>query len=231
MKKLVNGIVEFRKNLQPSYRATFAHLALGQSPDALFIGCSDSRVAVNVFASTEPGDLFVIRNVGNLVPPCGDDGQSTADESEAAAIEFALGTLNVSNIIVCGHSECAAMRALTEGRDKILDKNFHNFKAWLRHGEKSLEDLKSTSAIGKGLAKHNRLSQFNVLRQLENLRTYPIVRERLEAGTLRLHGWWFDISHADVYAYEEDQAAFILFDEEEAARIYARLDGTKIIHK
>ena len=226
MKKLINGIVEFRKKLQPSYRETFARLALGQSPDALFIGCSDSRVAVNVFASTDPGDLFVVRNVGNLVPPCGIDGQSTADESEAAAIEFALGTLNVSNIIICGHSECAAMRTLAEGREKVPEKNFGNFRAWLRHGEKGLEDLNSTSEIGKGLAKHNRLSQFNVLRQMENLKSYPIISERLKAGTLRLHGWWFDISLADVYAYEESAGIFMLFDEEEAKRIYARLDGT-----
>lgn len=225
MKKLIRGIVEFRKNLQPSYRETFAHLALGQRPDALFIGCSDSRVAVNVFASTDPGDLFVIRNVGNLVPPCGVDGQSTADESEAAAIEFSLGTLNVSNIIICGHSECAAMRALAEGREKVTDNNFRNFRSWLRHGEKGLEDLDSSSDIGKTLSKHNRLSQFNVLRQMENLKTYPIISERLKAGSLKLHGWWFDISRADVYAYEESTGTFVLFDEEEAQRIYARLDG------
>lgn len=99
MKKLINGIIEFRKNLLPAQREKFARLALGQSPDALFIGCSDSRVAVNV-----------------------------------------LGTLNVSNIIVCGHSECGAMHALANGRDKLKDKNL---LSWLRHGEKGLEDLNS----------------------------------------------------------------------------------------
>lgn len=132
MKKLIKGIVDFRTKLQPSYKETFARLALGQSPDALFIGCSDSRVAVNVFASTDPGDLFVVRNVGNLVPPCGSDGQSTADESEAAAIEFALDTLNVSYIIICGHSECGAMQALANGRSKVKSQNL---RSWLRHGE------------------------------------------------------------------------------------------------
>ncbi len=220
MKKLIKGIVDFRRNLQPSYRETFARLALEQSPDALFIGCSDSRVAVNVFASTDPGDLFVVRNVGNLIPPCGKDGQSTADESEAAAIEFALGTLNVSHVIICGHSECGAMQALSQGREKLKDRNL---RSWLRHGEEGLTDLNSNSDLGKTLAKHNRLSQFNVLRQIEHLKTYPIIQERLKQGKLNLHGWWFELSRADVYAYEESLGKFMLFDEEESQRILARL--------
>src|SRR5436189_4919786 len=106
MKKLIRGIVEFRKKVRPGYRETFSRLALGQSPDALLIACSDSRVAPNVFASTEPGDLFVIRNVGNIIAPCGDGGLAIGDESEAAAIEFSTFALNVSDMIVCGHSEC-----------------------------------------------------------------------------------------------------------------------------
>src|SRR5579864_5678527 len=133
MKKLVKGIIDFQKNVRPNYRETFARLALGQSPDTLFIACSDSRVAPNVFASTDPGDMFVIRNVGNIVPPCGGDhGLSSADESEAAAIEFAVLNLKVTDVIVCGHSECGAMQALLNGREKV---NSPNLKAWLRHGE------------------------------------------------------------------------------------------------
>src|SRR5947207_12600155 len=120
MKKLVRGILDFRNHLQPSQRENFARLALGQAPDTLFVTCSDSRVAPDVFASTDPGDLFVIRNVGNLVAPCGGDhGLSIADESEAAAIEFAVSNLGITEIIVCGHSECAAMQALTRGREKV----------------------------------------------------------------------------------------------------------------
>src|SRR5438067_7318172 len=112
MKKLIRGIVEFRKNVRSGYRETFAHLALGQAPDALLIACSDSRVVPNLFASANPGDLFVIRNVGNFVPPAGGDGGSWNDGSEAAGIEFALSKLPVTDIIVCGHSECGAMQAL-----------------------------------------------------------------------------------------------------------------------
>lgn len=215
MKKLINGIIEFRKNLKPDYREKFARLALGQAPDVLYIGCSDSRVSVNVFASTDPGDLFVVRNVGNLVPPCGRDGQSTADESEAAAIEFALGTLNVNHIVICGHSECGAMQALSAGREKIKDKNL---RSWLRHGEKGLDDLVFYADFAKNLPRHNRLSQFNVLRQIENIKTYPIVKERLKTGSLKLHGWWFELSQAQVYAYDEAKKDFVLLDEEEAER-------------
>src|SRR5580692_2047595 len=143
MKKLVKGIIDFRKTIRPNYQETFARLALGQSPDTLFIACSDSRVVPNLFASTDPGDLFVIRNVGNMIPPCaGTNGHSTADESEAAAIEFAVQTLGVSEIIVCGHSECGAMMALVKGRDKVKTPNL---KAWLRHGEKAMNALKNHS--------------------------------------------------------------------------------------
>ncbi len=111
MRKLVQGIVEFRRSRRPDYAETFSRLALRQKPDALYIACSDSRVQANVFASTEPGDLFVVRNPGNLVSPAGADGKSLSDESEAAAIEFALDVLEVRDIIVCGHSGCGAMAA------------------------------------------------------------------------------------------------------------------------
>jgi len=222
MKKLVEGIVRFRKDILPGYRETFARLALGQKPDVLFIGCSDSRVAVNVFASTDPGDLFVVRNVGNMVPCCGQNGQSTADESEAAAIEFALNSLNVSSIIVCGHSECGAMQALVAGREKL---EMVNLRSWLRHGDDSLQALATLKENKKEteLAPHNKLSQLNVIKQLEHLKTYPIVQKKLKDGALSLHGWWFELKQADVYAYEESLDEFVKIDEEQAARILERV--------
>ncbi len=219
MKKLVQGIVEFRQKILPNYREKFAQLALGQSPDTLFIACSDSRVVPNLFASTDPGDLFVIRNVGNLIPCCGQDGHSTADESEAAAIEFALMNLNVSDIVVCGHSECGAMMAIYNGREKVRAPNL---QAWLRHGEPS---LKRMSQAPSKLSPVNQLSQANVLLQLENLRSYPIVRERLMQQKLRLHAWWFELKMADVYAYEDSVAQFVLLNEEKAAKILENFDS------
>jgi len=220
MRKLIQGIVDFRKKVRPNYRETFSKLALGQSPDALLIACSDSRVAPNVFASTEPGDLFVIRNAGNIIAPCGDDGRSLSDESEAAAIEFAILALDVSNIIVCGHSECGAMRALSDGKRTIDAPHLH---AWLRHARGALSDVQGGGQMSRDIATHNRVSQYNVLHQINHLLTYPVVRQQVDAGRLRLHGWWFDIAQAEVLAYDEEQKKFIIIDDAEAERLYTRL--------
>jgi len=217
MKKLVRGIVEFRQKMLPGYRDTFARLALGQSPDTLFIACSDSRVVPNLFASTNPGDLFVVRNVGNLIPPCGADGHSSADESEAAAIEFASLSLGVQDMVVCGHSECGAMQALVKGREQVGPPNL---RAWLRHGEPSLSRI---APDGEARERANQLSQLNVLQQLEHLRSYPHVAERERSGALKLHGWWFELRSASVHCYEPALGRFVLIDEAEAERILARL--------
>ena len=219
MKKLIRGIVEFRRNLRPEYRETFAKLALGQRPDSLFIACSDSRVVPNLFASTEPGDLFVIRNVGNIIAPCGPDGRSESDESEAAAIEFALLSLGVSEIIVCGHSDCGAMRALVEGGEVPP-----HMKSWLRHAEGPLQKVKSGARMSGPRVIHNHLSQFNVLQQLDHLMSYPLVAERVAAGKLRLHAWWFDIAAAEVLAFEKSLDRFVVIDEVEAERLLKRLE-------
>jgi carbonic anhydrase len=222
VKKLLQGIVEFRKKVRPGYRETFARLALGQSPDALLIACSDSRVAPNLFASTEPGDLFVIRNVGNVIAPCGKDGRSLSDESEAAAIEFAASALRVSDIIVCGHSECGAMRALLDDQKSPETPHLH---AWLRHAEGALREVRGGARMKPDLSILNHLSQFNVLHQADHLRTYPVVQERLKAGRLRVHAWWFDIAQAEILAYDDRARQFVVIDEAEADRILARLEG------
>lgn len=220
MKKLIHGIVEFRKNVQESYREAFGRLATGQSPDTLFIACSDSRVVPNTFASTNPGDLFVLRNVGNLIPPCEPQKSSGGDESEAAVIEFSVSTLNVEHIVVCGHSECGAMRALVADRSKIESPHL---KSWLRHGDIALAKLKAGVSIDPTLSEHNQLSQLNVLSQIEHIKSYPIVQKRIEEGRLTIHAWWFDIAKADVYAFEPDLHKFIIIDEDEAERILNRM--------
>lgn len=221
MKKLIKGIIDFRKQIQPGYRETFARLALGQSPDTLFIACSDSRVAPNVFASTDPGDLFVIRNLGNIVPPCGGvHGLSTADESEAAAIEFAVMNLGVSDIIICGHSECAAMQALLNGRDRVATPNL---KSWLRHAENALVPLRRDTDFAATLATHNRLSQLNVLQQVENLKSYPLIQEKLLSKKLRVHSWWFELSAAAVHCFDPPTGEFAPLDEDKADRLLKSL--------
>ncbi len=217
MKKLIQGIIDFRRNLTEEKSALFAQLALGQKPDTLFIACSDSRVVPNLFASTNPGDLFVIRNIGNLIPP------ATAplhEASAAAALEFSLMNLNVRDIVVCGHSECGAMQALVKGIDTLCCPHL---ESWLKYGEESLRKVRGGFTLDDSLSEHNQLSQVNVLQQIEHISSYPFVRERLEKKTLRIHGWWFDIAKAHVYCYEEGLNRFVLINEDEAELIMQRL--------
>lgn len=211
MRKLLRGIAEFRRVRRPEFAETFARLALGQSPDALFIACSDSRVAPNVFASTDPGDLFVIRNVGNIVPPCRPDGRSAAGGSEGAAIEFAVEGLGVRDIVVCGHSQCGAMLALHG--DAGLETR-PNLSDWLEHARPALDRLRAGMAPKGEHPPHDRLSQVSALLQLEHLRTYPAVRTAIARGALRLHAWWFDIARADVLTYSDGEGRFVLLNEE-----------------
>lgn len=220
MRKLLQGIIDFRGKITREQKETFSRLALGQSPDALFLACSDSRVVPNLFASTNPGDLFVIRNVGNLVSPCAEREIAKGDKSEAAAIEFAISELKVSDIIICGHSECGAMIAALSGK-KLPD--LPNLEIWLENAKPALAKYKAGSRIDPSQAPHNQLSQLNVLQQLENLKTYSVVRKRVESGQLRLHGWWFDIAHADVYAFDPDLRRLDVIDEQHAQRIMDRI--------
>lgn len=194
MEKLINGIVDFRTRVRPTVRDTFARLALGQSPDCLFIACSDSRVVPNLFASTDPGDLFVVRNVGNLVPPAASAGR---DRSTAAAVEFAIDGLGVHDIIVCGHSSCGAMSAILSGSATL--------GGWLEHGGAALHDLAEQPEFAAELPQVDRLSQLSVLRQVRHLRSHPSV----ERGQVRLHAWWFDIAGAEVLAWDAPAGRFV----------------------
>jgi carbonic anhydrase len=222
VEKLIKGIMDFHRVKREQVKDTFARLALGQKPDTFFIACSDSRMAVNVFASTDPGDLFVFRNAGNFVTP-NEKGETTpTDESELAALEFALENLQVSHIIVCGHSDCGAVKAICEGREKVP---FPFLKAWLRRGEKALERVKKSEPGLTGAALVNSVSRQNVLLQLEHLMTYERVERRVKDGTLMLHGLWFDIQEAEVlYAHLED-GTFRVIEDNEGARILKALKG------
>lgn len=217
MKKLIQGIVDFRAGLTKESRELFAQLALGQKPDALFVACSDSRVVPNLFASKNPGDLFVLRNIGNLIPPF---SLEEKDNSASAVIEFSVLNLNVSNIIICGHSECGAMQALS-GQLKI--QGCPHLESWLKHGEESIKKVRNGFILDPTLSECNQISQVNVLQQMEHISNYPFVKERIEKKQLRVHGWWFDIAQADVYCFEPDQKQFVLIDDEEAKLIMQRL--------
>lgn len=220
MKKLLKGILEFRNKFHGHYIENYSHLALGQFPDTLFVACSDSRVVPNLFASTNPGDLFVIRNVGNMIPMY-TTASSCMGTGEAAAIEFSLTNLPISNIIVCGHSECAAMKAMSTGLEKIEDPFL---KTWLSNYDYPLDAIYDQLEFDEGISDHNKLAQMNVLRQIQHVKGYPIVEEKIANGSLQIHGWYFDIGKGDVYGYEQEFKRFVLIDECEAKRICDRLD-------
>ena len=197
MQKLINGIREFQKKLTPEERARFERLAEMQAPDCLFVACSDSRVVPSLFASTDPGDLFIVRNVGNIVP--------TIDSApERAAVEFALISLKVRDIVVCGHSNCGAMRVAL---DRSLAPDAPHLQGWLDQVRPSIDRLDSSPDMSLPL--YDRLSQQNVLQQLDHLRSFPEVQERLQAGTVQIHGWWFDIGRAEVQVYDEKARRFV----------------------
>ena len=202
MLKLVQGMLDFRKLHLSEYRDRFSHLAMGQTPDSLFITCSDSRVVPNLFTSTHPGHLFVVRNAGNIVPP------HNILSSERASIEFAVSQLPIENIIVCGHSNCGAMHAVMEGIDKLPE----GLKYWLSFG-KEAKDCESVE----------RLAKENILKQIEHLKTFPVIQKKMEQGLLRLWGWYFDVGTGDVFAYEEDLQSFLLIDSVEGEYILSRL--------
>src|SRR5262249_14954216 len=191
MRKLVMGVVDFRERLLPQYAARFRELAEDQPPDALFICCSDSRVVPALLLTADPGEFFVMRNVGNLVPPATVEGTSTGDLSEASAIEYSVLVLKVRHLIVCGHSQCGGMKAALARKPM---PETPNLARWLHHAAPAVFRLDQEGPLDPRLSPIDQLSQINVLVQLEHLASYPLARERLASGALHLSGWWFDIA-------------------------------------
>lgn len=220
MKRLISGVLDYRKRVYPEYKERLAALASGQAPDALFITCADSRVEPSLFASTDPGQLFMMRNVGNLVPPAHPDGRSVGDESEAAALEYAVRALEVDDIVVCGHSSCGAMKAVY---DREVPPGLPNLEAWLRHAEPALETLRNNGPLDSSLSPYDQLSQQSVLEQLAHIETYPIVMEQVQQGLLRLHAMWFDIGTGALLLFDRALTRFIPIDGEYGQSLLDRL--------
>ncbi|GGY20998.1 bifunctional SulP family inorganic anion transporter/carbonic anhydrase [Streptomyces djakartensis] len=198
--ELARGISAFQRNTAPLVRSELARLAReGQRPSQLFLTCADSRLVTSMITSSGPGDLFVVRNVGNLVPR---PGEESGDDSVAAAIEYAVDVLRVRSITVCGHSGCGAMQALLGSEPGNARTPLER---WLRHGVPSLERMTADSPPWGGLAGREpedaveRLCLTNVVQQLEHLRAHDSVARALEKGTLELHGMYFDVGEAEAY--------------------------------
>lgn len=205
-RKLMEGIREFNHLISSSYHDLYSELKTQQIPDALFFGCSDSRVLPNILSQSEPGELFVVRNVGNIIPIADKNGMAVGDESEASAIEYGLGHLKIDDIVVCGHSGCGAMSALLKGREKI---EAPNLKSWLRHADGAFA-FKSKLKFPDNLSEVDRLSQANVLLQLENIKTYPIVKDMMSKTNIRFHAWWFDLDSVKVFCYDHESKQFAI---------------------
>ena len=214
MRKLLLGLIEFRETNLPLYAERFSELAIGQQPDTLFITCADSRVLPGLLTSSEPGELFTMRNVGNLMPPAHEDGNSSGDLSEASAVEYAVSVLKVKNIVVCGHSNCGAMGAVIAGAHY---DNAPNLELWLDHARPAWARLQQKGVAGAESLED--LSRENVLLQLEHLRTYPAVRQAEAAGTLHLGGWWYDIATGAVHIHDRASARFVLLERDSLDRL------------
>ncbi len=200
MEKIIDGVRKFQETVVPAKRALLEKLTAGQWPTALFITCSDSRVAPNLITQTEPGDLFVIRNAGNIVPP-----HTGEANGMSASVEYAAAALKVGHIVVCGHTRCGAMGGAMNpsGLDALPQ-----VRGWLKHAE---APLRTVDALHPGLdpdARLRALVERNVLQQLANLQTHPYVAARTASGSLQLHGWVYEIESGAVFAYDETRKGF-----------------------
>ncbi|MGN2361483.1 bifunctional SulP family inorganic anion transporter/carbonic anhydrase [Streptomyces luridiscabiei] len=213
--RLLSGLSSFQRNTAPLVRDELARLASeGQCPSQLFITCADSRLVTSMITSSGPGDLFTVRNVGNLVPPPGTAPAGGGDDSVAAAIEYAVEVLRVESITVCGHSGCGAMQALLKGEpDSGPEKPRTPLWRWLRHGLPSLERMASRRhswARISGRLPADEVEQLcltNVVQQLEHLRAHESVARRLAEGTLQLHGMYFHVGEAQAYLLTEGSSS------------------------
>lgn len=210
MEKLVKGFLKFRNEVFEEKRALFSKLSDAQSPRALFITCSDSRVDPTLLTQSDPGELFILRNAGNMVPPYGSMlGSSTA------TIEYAVAVLKVPHIIVCGHTDCAVMKALLHPEEV---QDLPAVRAWVGQAETTRRIMHEHYVKGEHDERLILTTQENVRSQLDNLRTHPSVALQLRKGKIELHGWVYSISTGDVWVYDFDTEDFVSLAEKAAGK-------------
>ena len=200
MKKIIEGFKKFQRQVFTAKRDLFKSLAQSQNPRALFITCSDSRIDPCLITQTEPGDLFILRNAGNLVPSYG-----TTIGSTIATIEYAVGVLEVKNIIVCGHTDCGVVKAILEP-EQVGD--LPAVKSWLLQAEATRRVVRENYANLTGDALYVATTQENVRIQLGHLQTHPVVAAKLRSKTLELHGWVYSIETGEVWNYDFEHDRF-----------------------
>ena len=203
--KLIKGNKKFKDAHFPKLEGTFEDLVEnGQNPNILFIGCSDSRVVPDLIVDSKPGDMFILRNIGNFVPPYKNDEDY---HGSSAAIEYAVSVLEVKDIIICGHSHCGACESLYE--DLSDDPNLIHVKKWLKLGQRAKEYtlLASDSKTSKEQILRT-TEKISVKHQLENLLTYPEIYRKVEAGELDVHGWYYTIEDGSIEYYDGESCGF-----------------------
>ncbi|HEY9823044.1 MAG TPA: carbonic anhydrase [Candidatus Sericytochromatia bacterium] len=202
MKRLIQGLHEFQTQYFSTHRELFELLSHGQHPRILFITCSDSRIDPNLITQADPGEMFIIRNAGNIIPPYG-----AANGGEGAAVEYAVHALGIQEIVVCGHSHCGAMKGLLQiGK---LEEEMPAVYEWLKHAEATRRTIKEHYQEYEGEELLNAAIEENVLTQLENLRTYPVIHSRLKMGQIQLHGWVYEIETGEVMEYSPTLGKFM----------------------
>src|SRR5258708_4724582 len=195
MDKILEGLARFQQDVYPKHRDLFERLALGQRPDALFITCADSRIDPCLLTQTNPGELFICRVIGNIVPPYPDKVGGVS-----ATIEYAVGVLDVPAVVICGHTDCGVMRGALNPEALA---EYPSVATWLRYADVHERATETSPEFLLELAEHN------VVAQLRNLRTHPAVAARLKDGDLVLHGWVYNIGSGTVTAYDEVSKAFL----------------------
>ncbi len=207
MKKLLEGIVHFKKSDFENHRLLFTSLGEKQNPHTLFITCSDSRLVPGMMTHTLPGELFIVRNVANLVPP-----YRIADEflSTTAAIEYAVQVLKISNIIVCGHSNCGGCALLHHEDPDSL--NIPNTSKWMELAAPVRDQVNRTLMDNDPSARSWLTEQINVLEQMKHLLSYPYIQEPYKKGDLTIEGWHYIIKSGEIFQYDKDAQEFELLN-------------------
>lgn len=208
MDHIISGVLRFQRDVHPRRESLFQGLALGQSPSAMFIGCADSRIVPEMLTQQGPGELFVVRNAGNIVPP-----NSTVPGGVTASIEYAVAVLGIRDIVICGHSGCGAMTAILRGAEQL--EKLPAVARWLHYADRARDAVQSSAA--SEIEKLELLVRENVRVQIDNLLTHPVVADAVASEHLRLHGWVYDIGSGMVLTYNGQPGQWVPLAEEPMA--------------
>jgi carbonic anhydrase len=201
VKQLIEGHRRFLTEVFPGKRDQFHLLAEGQRPECLFLTCADSRVVPDLILQTQPGDLFICRNAGNVIPPAEEPAGGVT-----ATIEYGVQLLRVRHLIVCGHSDCGVIHALMSphGLDELP-----SVRGWLQHVQTAWDYVDEVERHGGELTRQTALAHANVLAQLASLRTHGFVQNAVTEGRLQLHGWYYDILSGRIEQYDDEMRRFL----------------------